>query len=55
MLGKGVYPCEFMNDWEKINEISLPELEEFYSNLNMEDITDSDYNHTKREFGKILK
>ena len=31
-----------MNDWEKFNETTLPEKKEFYSNLNMEDITDSD-------------
>ena len=28
-----------MDDWEKFNETTLPEKEEFYSNLNMEDIT----------------
>ena len=32
-----------MNDWEKLNAISLPEKEDFYSHLNMEDITDADY------------
>ena len=32
-----------MNDWEKFNEISLPEKEDFYSQLNMEDITDAEY------------
>ena len=37
-----------MDDWEKFNETSLPEKEEIDSNLNMEDITDSDYMHTKR-------
>ena len=26
----------------------LPEKDDFYSNLNIEDITDSDYNHPKR-------
>ena len=31
-----------MDDWEKINETLLPEKEEFYSNLNIEDITDAD-------------
>ena len=35
-------------DWEKFNEMSLPEKEDFYSHLNMEDITDADYAHTKR-------
>ena len=30
------------------NETSLPEKEHFYSHLNMEDITDADYTHSKR-------
>ena len=37
-----------MDDWEKLNETSLPEKEEFYGNLNLEDITDADYMHAKR-------
>ena len=37
-----------MVDWEKFNETSLPEKEDFYSHLNMEDITDADYVHGKR-------
>ena len=37
-----------MDDWEKLNETTLPEKEQFYSNLNMEDITDADYMHAKR-------
>ena len=37
-----------MDSWEKFNEISLPEKEEFYSNLSMEGITYADYIHTKR-------
>ena len=37
-----------MDDWEKFNEISLPEQQDFYSHLNMEDITDADYMHKKR-------
>ena len=40
--------CEYMNDWEKFNETLLPEIENFYSHLNMEDITDADYAHVKR-------
>ena len=36
-----------MDDWEKFNETSLPEKEDFYSYLNMEDITDADYIHGK--------
>ena len=31
-----------MDSWERFNEISLHDKEGFYSNLNMEDITDVD-------------
>ena len=37
-----------MDDWEKSNETLLPEKEEFYRHLSMEDITDADYAHAKR-------
>ena len=36
-----------MDDWEKFNKTTLPEKEEFYSNLNMEDITDGYQIHIK--------
>ena len=48
LLRRGVYPYQYMNDWEKFNERTLPEKEEFYSNLNLKDITDADYMHAKR-------
>ena len=48
LLRKDVYPYEYMNDWEKSNEITLSEKEEFYSNLNMEDMTDADYMYVKK-------
>ena len=32
-----------MDEWEKFNETLSPEKEEFYSNINMEDITDENY------------
>ena len=31
-----------MDEWEKCNETSLPEKEEFYNNLNMETNIDAD-------------
>ena len=31
-----------MDEWKKFNETLFPKKEEFYSNLNMEDITDAD-------------
>ena len=37
-----------MDDWEKFNEISLVEKGDFYSHLNLEDITDADYAHAIR-------
>ena len=37
-----------MDHWEKLNKTLLSEKEDFYSYLNMEDITDADYAHAKR-------
>ena len=48
LLRKGVFPYEYMDDRKKFNETLLSEKEEFYSHLDMEDITDGDYAHTKR-------
>ena len=48
LLRKGVYPYECMDEWEKFNEICLPEKEDFYWNINIENITDADCMHTKR-------
>ena len=39
-----------MDDWEKFYEKTLPENEEFYSNLNLDDITDVNYPHVKRVY-----
>ena len=47
-MRKGVYPYEHMDNWEKLDGTSLPEKEDFYSQLNMEDITDTDCTHGKR-------
>ena len=47
-MRKGVYPYEYMDDWEKFNEMLLPEKENSQSLLNMKDIADADYVHTKR-------
>ena len=37
-----------MNHWEKFNKTSLSEKEDFYRDLNMEDITRVDYTQAKR-------
>ena len=53
MLRKGVYPYEYMDNWERFNETSLPSKESFYSNLNMEDVDDIDYRHGNNVFNKF--
>ena len=47
LLRKSVYLYEHMDEWEFLNETSLPEKEELHGNLNMEDITDADDMHAK--------
>ena len=50
LLRKGVYSYEYMDNWKRFDEITLPDKKAFYSNLNMEDITDVDYRHAKKVF-----
>ena len=50
LLRKCVYPYEYMDSWEKFSEISLPSKGDFYSNLNMEDISDIDYRRANNVF-----
>ena len=51
LLTKGVYPYEYVDSWERFDQILLPNKEDFYSSLNMEGIRDVDYRHVK----KVLK
>ena len=53
LLRKGVYPYEYMDEWLKFNETSLFKTEDFYSDLNMEDITDSSYYHIKKSLSRF--
>ena len=52
LLWKGVYPYEYMDSWERFNEISLPPKEDFYSELILEDISDADYAHAQKVFNE---
>ena len=54
LLRKGVYSYEYMDSWEKFHETLLPDKEAFYSNLNIEDITDVDYKHAKIVFKNLI-
>ena len=53
LLRKGVDPYEYMDTCERFSEISLPSKEDFYSNLNMEDISDLDYRHANNVFKRF--
>ena len=43
LLRKGVYPYEYIDSWERFDETSLSDKEAFYNRLNMENITDVDW------------
>ena len=48
LLQKGVYSYENMDNQEKFDETALPLEETFYSNLNLEDISDEEYAHAQK-------
>ena len=54
LIRKGIYPYEYMDDWDKFKENKLPSKKAFYSKLNMSDVKEEDYEHAIRvwkEFG----
>ena len=53
LLRKGVYPYEYMDTWERFSEISLPSKEDFYSNLNMEVISEIVYRRANNVFKRF--
>ena len=53
LLRKGVYLYEYMDNWERFNETSLPNKKSFRSNLNMENIEDIDYRHGNNIFKRF--
>ena len=48
MLRKGVYPYEYIDNWKRFNETSLPPKEAFHSKLNLEYIKDEYYEHAQK-------
>ena len=53
LLRKDVYPYEYMDNWERFDETSLPDKESFYSSLTMENIDGIDYRHDNNVFKKF--
>ena len=52
-MRKGVYPYEYLDEWNKFNEKELPSKELFYSSFTMEDISETDYAHANNVFKKF--
>ena len=53
LLRKGVYPYEYMDDWDRLNEEKLSNKSDFYCSFNMEDISEIDYRHPLKVFNKF--
>ena len=53
LIKKGIYPYDYMDDFNKFKEEGLPSIEKFYSKLTGENISDSDYNHAKNVWEKF--
>ena len=54
LLSKSAYPYEYMDSWDKFDETTLPPKKAFFSNLNLEDITDR-IMHMLKKCGVYLK
>ena len=43
----GVYPDEYMNDWNKFHETELPTKDKFHSKLNLKNVSKEDHEHVR--------
>ena len=53
LLQKGVYPYEYIDGWDKFNEKIIPGKDSFYSNLTLENISETDYAHANNVFKRF--
>ena len=54
LIQKGIYPYEYMDNWDRFEETTLPPASSFYSKLNMFGVSNQDYKHACkvwRDFG----
>ena len=47
-MRKVIYPYEYIDSWKRFDEKTIPPKEAFYSELNLENITDKDYEHVEK-------
>ncbi|KAK5640735.1 hypothetical protein RI129_009282 [Pyrocoelia pectoralis] len=48
LVRKGIFPYEYVDSWDKLDESSLPPKEAFYSHLHEEGISDESYTHANK-------
>ena len=48
LVRKGINPYEYMSSWDKFAERQFPSKKGFYSNLNMSNISDDDYQQAQK-------
>ena len=53
LLRKRIYPNEYMDDWNRFDEEQLPDKRDFYSGLNMDEVSGIDYRHAEKVFNKF--
>ena len=54
LVKKGIYPYEYMSEWERFKETKLSPKEALYSKLNMSGVSKENYEHARKiweEFG----
>lgn len=44
---KGVFPYDYLDCWEKLGDVNLPLVKDFFNRLTNSDISESDYEHAK--------
>ena len=53
MKRKGIYPYEYMDSFDRFNEMELPDRDGFYSSLNLSIVTNDEYNYAKRVWREL--